>query len=154
MAVSVSAQIGSLPDLTIDADRLRASMDLRTRQFRTTDCAVQEGCVSGTGKRLLLRFDVATPNIGTADLVLGNPADRPDLFTYSPCHQHYHLNGYALYELIYYTNSTTVVVVTGRKQAFCLEDFQQYDPGAGPAQFTCSYQGISAGWADVYGKYL
>src|ERR1051325_9242289 len=91
-AYSYAAQTTDLPDLTIDADRLAASIDFKTKQFRSSDCTVQEGCVSAIGKRLLLRFDVATPNIGTADLVLGDPRERPDLFTYSPCHQHYHLN--------------------------------------------------------------
>ena len=110
-----------------------------------------EGCVGGTGKRLLLRFDVATPNIGTADLILGRPEDHPEYFEYSPCHGHYHFSGYARYELL-----TTVGanVVTGRKQAFCLEDVAPYLANAGPAKFTCSYQGISVGWQDIYGSYL
>src|ERR1051326_5561656 len=112
LAFSVSAQSKELPDLTIDGDRLQASIDFKTKQFRSSDCAVEEGCVSGTGKRRLMRFDVATPNIGTADLLLGNPAERPDLFTFSPCHMHYHLNGYALYELIYFDHRHEVVVVT------------------------------------------
>ena len=48
-------------------------------------------------------------------------------------------------------NGTAVV---GHKQAFCLEDLLQWDPMAGPAKYTCAYQGISAGWSDVYGSYL
>jgi hypothetical protein len=46
------------------------------------------------------------------------------------------------------------VVATGRKQAFCLEDTDQIDPSKPGQGFTCSYQGISAGWADTYGTYL
>jgi len=45
-------------------------------------------------------------------------------------------------------------VVTGRKQAFCLEDSTKIDLNAGPAKYTCSYQGISVGWADTYSSYL
>ncbi len=141
---------GGLPDLTIDAYRLQTSVIFRTRTFKSGDCAVFEGCVGGTKKRKLLRFDVATPNIGTADLVLGDPTNNP-LFQYSPCHGHYHFNGYALYELLDASGQT---VLTGRKQAFCLLDYLPYASNAGPAKFTCSYQGISAGWQDVYGSYL
>lgn len=135
-----------VPDLTIDAGRIFTSAITETQSFNETDCAVVEGCVNGSGMRLLLRFDVATPNVGTADLVLGKPKDLPDLFEYSPCHGHYHFSGYAKYELI----GSSGVVVEGRKQAFCLEDFEKYDPNAGKAKYTCSNQGISVGWQDVY----
>jgi hypothetical protein len=140
----------SLPDLTIDGARLRASVDIKTRVFKSTDCAIAEGCVGGTGKRTVMRFAVATPNIGTADLVLGDPIKNP-LFVFSPCHGHYHFSGYALYELLDTGGRT---LLTGRKQAFCLEDFARYDANAGPAKFTCAYQGISVGWQDIYGTYL
>jgi hypothetical protein len=46
------------------------------------------------------------------------------------------------------------VVITGRKQAFCLLDYARYFSSAGPGKYTCEFQGISAGWQDVYGKYL
>ena len=144
------AQIG-LPDLTIDAARLQSSLEIKTSPFRTNDCAVAEGCVDGKGKRTLLRFDVATPNIGTADLVLGDPRSNTNIFEFSPCHGHYHFTGYASYELLTTNDSS---VITGRKQAFCLEDFARYSITAGPAKFTCSYQGISVGWQDIYGSYL
>jgi hypothetical protein len=140
----------ALPDLTIDGARLQASAVIRTRNFKSTDCAEVEGCVGGTGKRTLLRFDVATPNIGTADLVLGDPRNN-SLFVFSACHGHYHFSGYAVYELLDMGGRT---IVTGRKQAFCLEDFARYDANAGPAKFTCANQGISVGWQDVYGSYL
>ena len=135
-----------VPDLTIDEARVAESAFTETQVFLDTDCAVVEGCVNGAGERLLLRFDVATPNIGTADLVLGMPKKSPDLFEYSPCHGHYHFSGYAKYELL----SLSEVVVEGRKQAFCLEDFEKVDPNAGKAKYTCSNQGISVGWQDVY----
>ena len=142
--------LAALPDLTIDAERLQSSVVVRTKVFKAGDCAVSEGCVGGTGKRKLLRFDVATPNIGTADLFLGSPVNNP-LFEYSSCHRHYHFNDYANYELL---NANGTNILTGRKQAFCLEDFARFDPNAGPAKYTCSYQGISVGWQDIYGSYL
>jgi hypothetical protein len=145
-----------MPNITINAARLQSSVVFRTAQFKATDCAVFEGCVSGTGKRSLMKFDVDTPNIGTADLFLGNPTNNP-VFVFSPCHGHYHLEGYAIYELLYLSGAPVIVngsSVVGHKQAFCLEDFQQWDPNAGPAKYTCSNQGISVGWSDVYGSYL
>ena len=141
-----------LPDLTIDADRLAASIDFKTQNFRPTDCALAEEdlCVGASGKRSLLRFDVAIPNIGNADFFLGSPTNNA-LFVYSPCHHHYHLIGFARYELF---DTNQAVVLTGRKQAFCLEDFERYSSSAGPAKYTCGFQGITVGWQDVYGKYL
>ncbi len=138
-----------LPDLTIDGDRLASSVVIRTKVFKSDDCVVVEGCAF-EGKRKLMRFDVATPNIGTADLFLGDPAHNP-LFEWSPCHGHYHFSGYAKYELL---NSLGTTILIGRKQAFCLEDFARYDPNAGPPKYNCSYQGISVGWQDIYGSYL
>jgi hypothetical protein len=140
-------QLTQAQDLTVFISDVR----FETRKFSSRSCAVDEGCVLGPGKRKLLRFSVSTPNLGNDDLVLGDPADRPDLYVYSPCHGHYHFNGYASYELV---DQSGAVVLRGRKQAFCLLDSVRYVSTAGPAQFTCHYQGISAGWGDVYGSGL
>lgn len=90
------------------------------------------------------------PNIGTADLNLGNPAARGD-FIYDPCHRHYHFTGFASYRL--YSNNRTLTRV-GRKQAFCLEDFEPVASYTGQRSLLprhdCNYQGISVGWQDVY----
>ena len=41
----------------------------------------------------------------------------------------------------------------GHKQAFCLEDLIRY--GSLPSHgYTCGNQGITAGWADLYSKFL
>lgn len=143
------SHISGLPDIFIDANRLKSSLVIKNKVFRPGDCAVFEGCVNGSGKRKLLRFDVATPNRGVADLHIGSPVDNP-LFELSPCHGHYHLSDYANYELL----NSNGVVVTGHKQAFCLKDVSRYDRNAGPSKYTCSDQGISVGWQDVYGSYL
>lgn len=141
-----------LPNLTINAGRLQATVTFQNTQVKGSSCAVVEGCVNGSGKRKLMRFDVQTPNIGTADLYFGNPANNP-IFEYSPCHGHYHLEGYALYELLN-LNGTPVILngrgVIGHKQAFCLLDSVKVDPAAGPAKYNCNNQGISVGWSDVY----
>jgi hypothetical protein len=139
-----------LPNITINAERLQASVVFRTARFKATDCAIAEGCVGGPGKRNLMRFDVETPNKGDADLYLGDPRFN-SAFHFSPCHGHYHLEGYAVYDLL---DQAGTVIVAGHKQAFCLVDLLQWDPTAGPAKYTCADQGISAGWSDVYASYL
>jgi hypothetical protein len=147
----------ALPNLVIDTARVQSSIVFKTTMFTAKDCAYVENSLTGTGKRTLMRFDVSAANRGTAPLVLGNPVNNP-LFVYSPCHKHYHFSGYALYELFSSDPRTTPspALVTGRKQAFCLEDFEP-DPLAaspGPAVYACTNQGISVGWEDTYGSYL
>src|SRR5262249_137056 len=152
LAVGVSAahaQGTALPDLLLDGARVQTSLFFQVKNFSRNDCAVQEGLLTGIGKRALMRVDVSTANIGRTDLVLGNPALHPELFTWSPCHKHYHFKGYASYELL---NAAGTALITGRKEAFCLEDFEIYSRNAGSPTYTCSYQGISVGWADTYGS--
>jgi hypothetical protein len=143
------------PNLVMNAARLASSIVYKTQNFTAKDCAYVEGSLTGTGKRTLIRFDVSSANRGTAPIVLGAPQNN-SLFQYSPCHRHYHFSGYALYELFGSDPRTTTSapLVTGRKQAFCLEDFERDSPTAGPAVYTCSNQGIGVGWADTYGSYL
>ncbi len=142
---------GAMADITIDAARLQSSAFVRSRDFKRTDCAIMERCVDAGGRRKLLRFDVSTPNIGPVDLNLGPPVNN-GLFQYSACHEHYHFSAYASYELL---NSTGGVVLRGRKQAFCLEDYNRFDPNArSRPTYTCSNQGISAGWQDEYNSSL
>ena len=54
----------------------------------------------------------------------------------------------------YRLRNASGVVVTGHKQAFCLEDLTNYWPGYPSQGYTCANQGISVGWGDVYGSYL
>lgn len=80
-------------------------------------------------------------------------------FTYHAAHRHIHFNGYARYVL-------KPITVAGaeretQKTSFCLMDSRKINgglPGApGRARFrTCNsrVQGISVGWADIYGYRL
>ena len=144
-----SSVLTGYPDLAIDSARLVRSIKFSSKVFKSTDCAVVESCIA-PGKRILVRFDVATPNFGTADVILGNPADHPDWFVYSSCHRHYHLKDFSEYRL----RNTSGIIVTGHKQAFCLEDVSNYWQGYPSHGYTCANQGISVGWGDVYGSYL
>ncbi len=115
-------------------------------------CTVYEGCVDGDGWRKVLRFDTKTVNVGSRDLILGVPANHPDLYTYSPCHGHHHFDNYARYVLL----DGPQELAAGHKQAFCLLDWDPYawpDAGEDPV-FTCYNQGLSVGWSDTYAANL
>ena len=156
IAPAASAEVAP-PNLVIDSARTQRSIVFKKQMFTSKDCAYAEQMLTGTGKRTLMRFDVTVYNRGGSAVNLGNPVNNP-LFGYSPCHKHYHFSNYALYELFSADPRSSVgqPVLTGRKQAFCLEDVER-DPAAvnpPPAFFTCSNQGITPGWADTYGSYL
>ena len=144
---------GDLPDLGVDQDNLRDSAYISTENFPADHCAVVEGCVDGTGNRKLLRFDTTTPNYGPGDVFLGDPRGSSE-FVYSACHNHYHFQEYADYRLLDLAGN---IVARGHKQAFCLVDLWR-PPGlrgdAAPQFTNCGFQGISAGWADVYNSGL
>jgi hypothetical protein len=150
---NVGGQAGDLPDLGVDSADLQSSVEIQTQNFTAQSCAVAEGCVDGVGPRTLLRFNTVTPNFGPGDVFLGNPVGNPN-FIWSPCHMHYHFTEYADYRLLDMSGN---IVARGHKQAFCLVDLWK-PPGLGGdanPQFTnCGFQGISAGWADVYDRSL
>jgi hypothetical protein len=121
---------------------------------------VAEGCASQMTGLTLLRFSATTSNIGTADIVMGNP-QCPDCSVSSnwnmtcanpafKCsgaggHNHAHYSNYAKYELL---DGTGSVLRTGHKQGFCLRD-STCTGGASP-KYDCTNQGVSAGCGDVY----
>ena len=141
----------ALPDLTIDAALLQRSLRVDEANFAADDCAVAEGCVGGTGLRRLLRFSTATPNVGGADLFVGNPNESPEA-QWSACHGHFHMLDYAAYRLL---RSDGSVAAEGHKQAFCLMDTEALGThGPTRAVYDCGYQGISRGWSDTYGSGL
>jgi len=150
-----------LPDLTVDAKKLAHSWLIRVED--ATQCSVIEGGVS-PGTHSVLRFTATTPNIGDADVFIGNPLDHvaanDGMFEYALCHDHYHFRHYATYELI---SVATGAVVQAAKRGFCMVDVSPA-PGGPPGKKalydTCGtrsspgFQGISAGWADSYNRVL
>ncbi|MEZ6119417.1 MAG: lysyl oxidase family protein [Pirellulaceae bacterium] len=129
----------------------------------------------------LLRFTTAFANQGEGDLeLIGGEvisSDRrkvtqrvhftdgsyQDLdageFTYHPGHAHIHFDGYAIYKLREKTADGQVgeVVATGGKISFCMVDVIRFDPEAGGSKFgqcESDYQGVTAGWSDVYDRSL
>lgn len=141
-----------LPDIFVDAAQLEARLQIRTKTFTNDSCEVVEGCVENTGERTLLRFDTKTPNQGVGDMHFGYPDSASDLFVFSPCHQHYHFDTYAEYDL---RDVQGNLAASGHKQAFCLMDFEPYEGVTwSDARYDCSYQGISSGFADTYSREL
>lgn len=142
-----------MPDLTVNAELTQISLAIEERMFQPDACELlpEEGCALAAGLRRLLRFSIETPNIGTADLFMGRPTSDSPLFEWSECHGHFHYEGYAGYEL---RDSAGQVVVTGRKQAFCLVDTRPVDLDdptvSDQPAYTCQYQGIQRGWSDIY----
>ncbi|MBI1839972.1 MAG: immunoglobulin domain-containing protein [Verrucomicrobia bacterium] len=135
---------GRGPDLTVPRELIQ--LKIAEQNFPASDCEVSEHCVA-QGKRRLLRFDMHTVNIGTEDLVFGPPGDSP-LFQFAPCHNHYHFEALAAYRVLTISNE---LVRVGNKFGFCLEDVLNTSgiPGA-PKTYSCDYQGIQAGWSDIY----
>lgn len=159
------------PDLVVDGAFMAP---VRTVElFPEDDCAVVEGMVE-PGVRSLVRFNFATPNVGSGDLVVGSPWAHREWFEWSWCHGHYHFKEYADYRLwtmgqfeawdahrqahpdqtpAQAMAATGLAPVEGRKQGFCVMDVLPYPfPGSDPVPRhpTCDDMGITRGWADVY----
>jgi hypothetical protein len=141
------------PDLTVHAARAEIDLAVAETLFTLDACELlaEEDCVVAPGERRLLHFAVETPNLGDGDLFIGRPDSENPNIQYSDCHRHYHLEGYAAYRLV---DQESKEVAVGRKQAFCLLDSRRWltgDPSvAASARYTCQFQGIQRGWADVY----
>jgi len=150
-----------LPDLIVDQASLRQHWVVRVEDLPASFCSVQEGNIT-PGEHTLVRFTVSTPNIGDADLAVGDPnehiAANDGLFEYASCHDHYHFRHYALYQLV---DPNTGYVWRAAKRGFCMIDIEKYGdypgPNNSPRKFlSCGTvgipgnQGISKGWADVY----
>ena len=158
--IDTSPDAGPGPDLTVDTQQLASNIQFARQYFSPTSCELAEMCVTGSGWRTLLMFTTFTPNIGTADLMLGSNT-YPDGgtnagFEYSTCHMHYHFRGYADYTLLHADGSVAAI---GHKQSFCVEDLQRVDTLSPGVRATALYgncgdgtsqQGISRGWADDY----
>ena len=151
------------PDLTVDAKKLAHSWLIRAED--ASQCSIVEGGVTA-GTHRVLRFTATTPNIGTADVFVGDPlqhvAANDGMFEFAICHDHFHFRHYATYELI---SVASGAVVQAAKRGFCMVDVQPASgpdgPSGGKATYgvcgtreTPGFQGISAGWADSYNRVL
>src|SRR5687768_8945458 len=145
---------GGKPDLTVDPQRFTSQMEIVDRFFSEGGCAIQEGAVGGTGYRRILRFDTVVMNSGDGDLVVGDRSDPnnpfAEWFFFAPCHGHFHIRDFSIYELLTPNRS---VVLAQQKGGFCMEDSLKYDGGKSNG-YDCHNQGITSGWGDWYFKQL
>jgi len=160
------ASPGSAPDLIVRSDVLRNHWLVRVEDLPAGFCSVEEGNIT-PGVHTLLRFTVTTPNIGDADIFVGDPNEHvaagDGLFEFATCHNHYHFRHYALYELI---DADTGFVWRAAKRGFCMLDTDPNPqwlggPNPGPPVYrNCGaigipgFQGISAGRSDTYHLHL
>jgi|GEM_PF-2233886 len=142
-----------LPDLRANEDSVRRSMVIGKQVFGENSCEMAEACITGPGKRRLLKFEGRIENLGPGDLNPG-PEEGNPLFEFSECHGHHHFLDFTDYRLLKPSGATET---QGHKQSFCLinmdqvEDYTGPTPGVHPepGEQGCSY--LSAGWADIYG---
>jgi hypothetical protein len=114
------------PDLIVDQKRLLQNWVVRDEKLSADSCSVQEGGIT-PGEHRLIRFTVSTPNIGTADLVVGDPNvhfnNGDGLFEFASCHHHFHFRHYSLYELI---DPKTGHTWRAAKRGFCMIDIENF----------------------------
>ncbi|WP_420645270.1 lysyl oxidase family protein [Candidatus Leptofilum sp.] len=139
------------PDLLVVSEDLQ-NYRVVYRYFPSNSCALAEGCVNGTGWRRLLQFDATAHNLGAAPLDIGPVvAENPltNMLEYNSCHAHFHFQNYGEFQL-----GTTS---QPSKQAFCVEStsrFSNNELSPLTHDFSCTNQGIQAGWVDEYGAGL
>jgi hypothetical protein len=164
------------PNLVVDAAKLASSWVISDESLAANLCSVVEGDVP-PGDHRLLRFTVTTPNLGDADVAIGDPrvhidpngdgnyADSDGLYEYAPCHGHFHFRNYASYELFPVgANGSLGTAVKARKRGFCMIDTTPFSNSNGQPKervyYSCGTptiagnQGISVGYADTYVKQL
>jgi hypothetical protein len=135
----------------LDRQYLRNTIEEDSVDVPTNSCLVNEACVTGTGRRRVVRFGTRIANIGNRDVAIGTPSSTNPLWEWDPCHGHYHFEGYADYDLIDVATSTALPI--GTKNGFCMLDLETWDPDLavnGCNTYDCNNQGISVGCADVY----
>jgi hypothetical protein len=162
-----------LPDIVVDGPTLAHSWVVYDETFEPTACDVIEsppGEGLTAGEHRTLRVTVNTPNVGTADLHVGDPnahvAANDGLFEFATCHHHYHFRHYATYELIALDTDGNEVgsPLIAAKRGFCMIDVAPFNSDATPpkawvyrscgAVGRAGNQGIATGWADQYYKWL
>jgi hypothetical protein len=170
LASSGVPDLVGLPDLVVDEKATQNNWLVRVEDLPANFCSVEEGNIT-PGTRTLIRFTVTTPNIGDADVFVGDPLDHMDpngdgdfrdqdgLFEFASCHNHFHFQHYATYRLLDMNGKEWKAA----KRGFCMLDTDPYNVNNGDGTWTyrscgtttrSGFQGISSGWADTYMFFL
>src|SRR5437773_814258 len=122
LAAAERPAAAAAPDLIIREDVLSHQWVVRDENLSASFCSVIEGGIIA-GEHKLLRFTVMAPNIGDADINIGDPrvhfAAGDGLFEMSTCHNHFHFRNYTKDELI---DPATGKVWRAAKRGFCMID--------------------------------
>src|SRR5947199_9454207 len=99
------ADLTGAPDLIVDGKALEGSWVVYDQILKEGTCTLEEGGVlDPTVSHRVVRFTVNTPNIGDADIALGDPAVHvaagDGLYQLSTCHRPWHFPHSATYELV------------------------------------------------------
>ncbi len=137
------------PDLKVVGEDLEINRIIY-RYFQPDSCALAEECVKDSGWRRLLQFSATVHNVGAVTLEIGrvvsqNPLNN--LFQYNSCHAHYHFSDYGDF---YFSGEEDNL---SSKQAFCVESTNRLSNNEWAPlthNYTCSNQGVQAGWVDEY----
>ncbi len=139
------------PDLLVVESAIENSLQAETMMVDENNCYIVEGCLNGYGERELVRFTTHIKNIGDIDYYIGSTSntDSTQQFEWGDCHNHWHYEGYAKYDL--FTLDGQMLPI-GFKNGFCVMDLECGDGGT--AQYGCGNMGISAHCGDIYGAGL
>ena len=132
------------PDLSVSQIVLRNSIFLDTIN-NIEQCAIEEACLRGYGRRDILRFSTHIANEGQQDYYVGKLSDNRGQFNADNCHGHLHYENYAEYILF---DEFGRLVPVGFKNGFCLTDLS-CNEGI-EKKYHCGNMGLTAGCQDVY----
>jgi hypothetical protein len=153
-----------MPDLRLDTGALARGVTYDLLYFAPDACELQAAdlCVGAPGARIVMRFDTFAVNDGDVDLILGVPdpsvllpSGEPE-WIFSQCHNHFHFQTFARYELR--RRGETATLLQGQKRSFCVEDTKP-DTATTPRRYCCApgvtceltgHQGVQPGWGDLY----
>ena len=154
MSVNLIPELRRFAVVDFDFPDAAHAAGLSEHDKQQTAGSVLDGCVT-PGMHRILKFDFLSKNVGTSDLVIGDPHNHLDWYQYSAAHGHFHLKDYNVYSLY---DGQGNQVSPGKKQGFCMVDIEPIAgfPNPGQKKFTdCNLnQGITVGWADVYHRDL
>ena len=114
------------PDPINNESAIVSSIYATDMQVDESDCYITEGCLNGFGDREIVRFTTHIKNIGDLDYYIGSPNNENNQFEWGDCHNHWHHNGYAKYDL--FTLDGDYIPI-GFKNGFCVMDLECSDGG-------------------------
>lgn len=170
LAIGAASGVDLLPDMTIDRQRVADGIVIDRNRIPGATLLRMPTVVPNIGQGAMEIRGGTVNSDGTRNVYQriyqsgGGSRERlAGTFVYHPTHGHIHFEDFAQFRLRARNadGSVGAVVRDGSKISFCLLDVFHAFPGlpgspASPSYTTCSdeRQGISVGWADIYGAGL